>query len=348
MSRNLKTFFLRVAALGAAACSSAYAVRSATDSEPLTQVSQPLARSPYHVELIGAEGRPLDTYERGDRFYVLGQAGDRYSIRVVNPTDRRIEALISVDGLDVIDGEDADFADKRGYVVPPRGDLVVDGFRMSTTQVAAFRFSSVGESYADLKGKGRNVGVIGVAIFEEKQAPQIAEPLDRDMRDPADEGETPAAGAGAGAERKGGADSAADGMSKPAPVPPASSPAPAPAESGAVGGAPGRSGSAAQAPSGMDDGVNRSRRHEEAPVKRSRPGLGTQWGEERYSAVDFTSFKRAHETVPTAIAELRYNDAEGLRALGIALSPQPDDGEIIQRETADPFPAARGFATPPQ
>src|SRR5688572_22748434 len=93
MSRDLKTFCLRIAALGAAACSSAYAVHSGSEGEPLAAVGQPIARSPYEVELLGADGRTLATYERGDRFYILGQAGDRYSIRVSNPTPRRVEAI---------------------------------------------------------------------------------------------------------------------------------------------------------------------------------------------------------------------------------------------------------------
>ncbi|HKE20686.1 MAG TPA: hypothetical protein VKB80_37690 [Kofleriaceae bacterium] len=350
MSRDLKTFCLRLAALGAAACSSAYAVHSSGESRPLTQVSQPLARSPYHVELIGADGRPLATYERGDRFYVLGQSGDRYSIRVVNPTGRRVEALISVDGLDVIDGEDADFARKRGYVVPPGGDLVVDGFRTSTTQVAAFRFSSVGSSYAELKGKGRNVGVIGVAIFEEKEQPAIAAPQAQTEAPVDDEGgwdRVGNTGSGGGA-RKG------DANARPA----------APAESAPAGPMGGEGGVASKEPSPASppaadpgssrhfDGKDRRTLEEsesDAPAKRTeRPGLGTQWGEERYSAVDYTQFERANQTVPTALAELRYNDSEGLRAMGIALAPAPDQNELDTRETADPFPAARGFATPPQ
>src|SRR5690349_9360397 len=174
MSRDLKTFLVRLAALGAAACSSVYAVHSAPDQA--IAADRPLARSPYGVELVADTGGTLETYERGDRFFVLGQHGDRYSIRIKNPTARRVEAVISVDGLDVIDGLDADFKKKRGYVVPAYGELTVDGFRMSTTQVAAFRFSSVGESYAERKGKGRNVGVIGVAIFAEKEDPQLVMP----------------------------------------------------------------------------------------------------------------------------------------------------------------------------
>jgi hypothetical protein len=76
--------------------------------------------------------------------------------------------VLSVDGLDVLDGKAASFA-KRGYLIDPRGEVEVDGFRQSTETVAAFRFGSVRGSYAALKtGDSRNVGVIGVAIFNER------------------------------------------------------------------------------------------------------------------------------------------------------------------------------------
>ena len=71
-----------------------------------------------------------------------------------------------MDGLDVVDGRDGSLG-KRGYVIRPFDTLQIDGFRQSMDTVAAFRFGSVRDSYASKKGKGRNVGVIGVAIFTE-------------------------------------------------------------------------------------------------------------------------------------------------------------------------------------
>ncbi|HTE49257.1 MAG TPA: hypothetical protein VK698_00180 [Kofleriaceae bacterium] len=336
MSLDLKTFGLRLAALGAAACSSAYAVRSPSDEGALVTVSQPLARSPYDVELIGSDGRTLETHESGGRFYVLGQAGDRYSIRVVNPTQRRVEALVSVDGLDVIDGETADFATKRGYVVPPGGDLVVDGFRMSATQVAAFRFSSVDASYAERKGKGRNVGVIGVAIFEEKVEPQMIAP------EPSPS--PPTSWHGSDEEARDSVGSSA-GAAAPRPSSPPADPG---SRIGGTGDVAKSEAAPSKEPTRRFDGDDRGGEASRPAEKKGRAGLGTEWGEERYSAVDFTSFVRASQTVPTAIAELRYNDVEGLRALGVLIQAAPDHNELYQRETADPFPAARGFATPPQ
>ncbi len=76
--------------------------------------------------------------------------------------------MLSVDGLDAIDGRPASVK-KRGYVIAPHRTLVVEGFRQSIEAVAAFRFSPVRESYAREKyGDTRNVGVVGLALFNEK------------------------------------------------------------------------------------------------------------------------------------------------------------------------------------
>jgi hypothetical protein len=103
----------------------------------------------------------------GGRNYAVGESGRRYSIVLRNNTNFRLEVVLSVDGLDVLDGKAAAFA-KRGYIMDPRAELEVDGFRQSMDAVAAFRFGSVRGSYAGQKtGDTRNVGVIGVALFNE-------------------------------------------------------------------------------------------------------------------------------------------------------------------------------------
>ena len=74
----------------------------------------------------------------GDRWFIVGEEGRRYSIELRNRTEFRLEAVLSVDGLDVIDGA-AGRSGKRGYVIDPHRDLVVEGFRQSLGAVAAFR-----------------------------------------------------------------------------------------------------------------------------------------------------------------------------------------------------------------
>src|SRR5262245_53649956 len=174
--------------LFAAACSAAYADQPAIGpalppSQIALGIAPPRVRAPYDVEILRANGEPLPTYASRDRFYVQGSVNERYVIRISNPTPRRIEAVVSVDGLDVIDGENGDLH-KRGYVVPAYGETRIEGFRTSTSDVATFRFSAVGASYAGLKGKARNVGVIAVALFEEQAPPPDQQIILGDRRPP--------------------------------------------------------------------------------------------------------------------------------------------------------------------
>lgn len=130
------------------------------------------------VELRDGNGRLLPGLAVGGRWFVVGEKGSRYAIVVRNRSDVRIEVVLSVDGLDVIDGRAASFR-KRGYIIAPHGTLRVEGFRQSTEAVAAFRFSSVADSYANQKyGETRNVGVIGIAAFHEYGT----NPLDEEAR----------------------------------------------------------------------------------------------------------------------------------------------------------------------
>ena len=91
-----------------------------------------------------------------------------WSLLVKNRSKSRLEAVLSVDGLDIIDGKTGSMK-KRGYLVYPGKTLELKGFRTSHEAVAAFKFSSVGNSYANLRhGETRNVGVLGLAVFAEK------------------------------------------------------------------------------------------------------------------------------------------------------------------------------------
>jgi len=119
------------------------------------------------VELVDDSMQTLPMFAHQGRRFVLGATGARYLVRIVNPTAARVEAVVSVDGLDAIDGRPANLS-KRGYLIAPYGDVTIDGWRTSLDAVAAFRFSSVRESYAGRTGHDRNVGVIGVAFYRER------------------------------------------------------------------------------------------------------------------------------------------------------------------------------------
>jgi len=335
-----RTYFGTFLIASLAACSSAYADRAAPPSPP---VAVSPARSPFDVEILDDGDVPLRTYQHRGRFYVLGEHGDRYVIRVTNPTPNRIEAVITVDGLDVVDGEAGDLH-KRGYIVPAFGEVRIEGFRTSTSDVATFRFSSVADSYAGRKGKARNVGVIAVAIFAEQAPAQVI--IEPPSAVPMDEGEEvrpsgratiDGSGDGAGVSAGRGPSPTNRPPARPSRMPPPTEPpAVRPADPSPSGGAPRHA----------DKGGAPTETSECCAPRPSRPGLGTEFGESRFSQVTFTRFVRS-STQPIAIAELRYNDAAGLTALGIALAPTPDADELSTRETADPFPGDHRFARPP-
>jgi hypothetical protein len=129
----------------------------------------PTARGMVTVRVVDENGLSLPTLSANGRSLVIGEHGDRYAIEIHNNSGNRFEAVVTVDGLDVIDGKPGSFA-KRGYLVQPFATVAIDGFRQSMDEVAAFRFGSVKNSYAGKKGDDRNVGVIGVAVFEERGA----------------------------------------------------------------------------------------------------------------------------------------------------------------------------------
>lgn len=299
--------------LGAGLVACAAPARNA-DSRPLRA-----SFAGYDVEVL-VDGTPAPSFRHDGESYVLGHAGDRYVIRVLNHTGRRVEAVVTVDGRDVVDGKPGDFRNKRGYLVPAWGQIDIDGWRLSESRAAAFRFSSVADSYAARTGSAREVGVIGVAVFPERS--YQARPLPAPP--PCCFGETEP---GLGDARASGSAGA------PTPAAPASvRPAPAPAASDAV-----------------RRGATAKRAADAAPARHERPGLGTEFGEAVSSPIQEVEFVRANPVQPATVLGVRYNDRDGLLAMGVnvdATYPGPDESEL--RRTADPFPLSRrGYALPP-
>jgi hypothetical protein len=134
------------------------------------------------LTVVDERGRTLPAAQIGAKRIVVGEVGQRYRIGVENGSTQSFEVVVSVDGLDVMDGDEAGFT-KRGYIAPPLSSVMIDGWRTSTDTVAAFRFSSIEESYADRTGRPRNVGVIGVAFFHEEGGMPWEE-LQRENADP--------------------------------------------------------------------------------------------------------------------------------------------------------------------
>ncbi|MEO5766909.1 MAG: hypothetical protein ABIS92_01035 [Polyangia bacterium] len=303
----------------------------------------------YELQVL-LDGTPAPTYQHAGETYILGQLGARYTLRIVNHTGRRVEAVAAVDGRDAMDGKPADVRTKRGYVVGPWSSVDVEGWRLSHAEVAAFRFSSVADSYAARTGSAREVGVIGVAIFPERLAPL---PPPRPVYTPPPYGyRVPQNGNGDLDDF--GHPEAQVGKSRSSSEPRSLKSAPAKRDSSdnVLGGrADLPSPSPSPSPSRSPASGGALARGEAMPSPRSRPGLGTEFGESLTSRVQDVDFVRANSVRPAVVLGARYNDREGLLALGIDLDrccgAEPDQ-DLALRQSATPFPASdRRYAAPP-
>lgn len=128
------------------------------------------------IEIV-QRGRVLKSYYHEGQTYVEAPPTGDYTIRLTNSSTKRRKAIVSVDGINVIDGETAGKrADGKwgpGYVLRARETINIPGWRRDNDKVARFTFEAQENSYSNQVGKGTsNTGVIGVAVFDEKEQPK--------------------------------------------------------------------------------------------------------------------------------------------------------------------------------
>jgi hypothetical protein len=117
--------------------------------------------------LVG--NRPVTEYIHNNDRFIEGRNGSEFSLRIKNPfTYSRVMAVISVDGLSILDGEPA--SDKStGYLIYGNQSVDIGGWRISDSEIRKFFFTKVGGSYnAKSGGDTSNVGVIAIKFFAEK------------------------------------------------------------------------------------------------------------------------------------------------------------------------------------
>jgi hypothetical protein len=120
------------------------------------------------VEVIDRDtGRVATTHVHDGQAWIAGTPGNRYAIRLRNTSGERVLAVLSVDGVNAVSGETAS-AQQTGYVLGPWQTTEVAGWRKSLSDIAAFEFTALSNSYASRTGRPDNVGVIGVAVFRER------------------------------------------------------------------------------------------------------------------------------------------------------------------------------------
>jgi hypothetical protein len=272
---------------------------------PPVEPQQPLVS----IRVETPDGSDFPSFGHGDEVWVAGSEGQRYNLRLQNHSPERVEVVVTVDGRDVISGRLGDYVKQRGYVLDPFATLIIEGYRQSLDNVAAFRFADLADSYSARMGTPIHVGLIGVAAFSErspiKQRQQPLAPLEGEPF-PGEDAVVPTpssvvAGSDKGrarAERSGGEGRDGDRMSWAAPE---------------------------------DEAVNQ---------------LGTEYGESTFSPVEEVTFKRKHRRKPDQLLVLHYDSMDGLRARGIVFD-EPHHREPLRTWDREPRPRDGRFAPPP-
>ncbi|HTQ00539.1 MAG TPA: hypothetical protein VMN56_14530 [Casimicrobiaceae bacterium] len=229
-------------------------------------------------------GSALPVYAKDGRNHVVGVPGHEYAVRIRNTTSGRVLVVTSVDGVNVITGDTA-APSQSGYVLDPWGSVEVGGWRKSLSRTAAFYFTDLGDSYAARTGRPQNVGVIGVAVFQERPK-RVALPQ-YDYRGRASKD--------AAAESSGNVERAEAPSSSARAAPPAA----------AAEGAP-----AAEPRQPLADEM------------KSMGKLGTGHGRSEESNVTLTQFDRA-TSYPAETVSIQYDRRENLVAMGVIPQPTP-------------------------
>lgn len=122
--------------------------------------------------LVRPRGRtPADEYYHNGAVWIEGREGNNYTIDIRNNTHRRALFIVSVDGLDVVEGQPAG-PRSQGYVVGPQETISIPGWKLNNQEAAEFFFSRSRESYVNaIGGTTTNTGVIGTMVFSEYVEP---------------------------------------------------------------------------------------------------------------------------------------------------------------------------------
>jgi len=264
-------------------------------------------------------GATLSPLTRDGKLYVVGIPGHRYSVHMSNRTGERVMAVLSVDGVNAVSGETAN-PEQTGYVLAPYQSTEINGWRKSVAEVAQFNFTALSDSYAARSGRANNVGVIGVAVFREKQKPvwhedKIATSEPENSRNKRLET----------TEVTGSRTRRADAESATVDTATASAPA-----SNAAGVAKATSSPAPMQPAADGRLAQRAEKREES--------LGTGHGARESSYVSYTYFERAGSQ-PNEVVSIWYDSYRNLVSRGVIPLPKPIASE------PQPFP--HGFVPDP-
>ena len=258
------------------------------------------------IKVVDASQAQLPSYHHRGQHYIMGRYNQRYMLKVINHSSERFELVMTVDGRDVINGSAGHYGN-RGYVINPHSQFNIEGFRRSDSEVAAFRFTTPGDSYAGRLGKGSNIGVIGVALFSE-QASRIQVPTYQKRSNYLDDhSHTLDQGESLNAQT----DSLIDHN------PPQHQ----------------------RARLGSLNSAKKSRHSRRRRPQNNRSEIGTRYGENRHSQVENTQFVRLSKQ-PDQVLVINYDSEQGLRRRGVIAIKQSHPTPFPNENSYAPPPPA--------
>lgn len=132
---------------------------------------------PVEIEIIADNGNRFSIYpvtqrhlKKEYRAYVEAINGKNYSLNIRNHSDQRLGLVIAVDGRNIISGKKSKL--KHGenmYILGPYETQSYSGWRTSSKDIHRFYFTESEDSYAEAFDDDSAMGVIAVAVYEEKQ-----------------------------------------------------------------------------------------------------------------------------------------------------------------------------------
>ncbi len=136
----------------------------------LASLAGPLSASDggYSLDVL-VDGAAVPEYAARSRVYVEALKGKEFTLRITNPTNRRVAVALSVDGRNVIDAKRSSSKEAAKWVLGPWETIDVPGWQISGATARRFFFTETSKSYAKWLGDTANVGTIEAVFYRERE-----------------------------------------------------------------------------------------------------------------------------------------------------------------------------------
>lgn len=132
---------------------------------------------PVEIEIIADNGSHYSIYpvtqrhlKNEYRAYVEALNGENYSLKIRNHSNKRLGLVIAVDGRNIISGKKSTLKHNENmYILGPYETQSYSGWRTSSRDIHRFYFTEADNSYANALDDDSAMGVIALAVYEEKQ-----------------------------------------------------------------------------------------------------------------------------------------------------------------------------------